>query len=269
MRELIVQWSESGTVEITRNCCGFNLRRPRNPGFIILRPCLRGVSTDRFERYLLWWYRTAGTKFGRSGVVRAGTWSIPCHNGRIDLRVAPGFSGAVTGLRLDGEEMLRSPFPKSGKLGFESPWYGRCNSRKFPMDGSRKRRVSIGRGLLLRLRMIADDPWKGVEAHCRIRKDAGLQGGILRCRYLISADLPVAIGVVQLDNPTVRQLKGATRSIIFPGSDAHAACREVLYSKTRRILRRTFNTIGCFTQCDGYLCFASRPNETALALFCR
>jgi len=50
-------------------------------------------------------------------------------NGLLTLTVAPGFQGCAVGLERNGEQLLRSAYPKAHPLAFSNPWFGGIQPR--------------------------------------------------------------------------------------------------------------------------------------------
>lgn len=98
--------------------------RSDHPVATELHTVFRANAFDVRDRVPVILFPEAGTDVQVEEIPQNGFETFRIVNGLLALDVVPAFQGVLTAFNYGGTPLLRSPFPETGILGFESPWYG-------------------------------------------------------------------------------------------------------------------------------------------------
>jgi ribosomal protein S18 acetylase RimI-like enzyme len=184
-------------------------------------------------------------------------------NGRMLIDVTPSFNGAVTSLTYDGIPVLRSPYPETGILGFESPWYGGVTPevRLKPQEETELKwtgcRVTLhdDRGL----------EWSGVRLNSVAETINPGQQASVTLDYLTLPGCPVLMVRMSIQNTGTAIIHPVSVQCVFPGRNGNPPEKATYSRHGKTHVRYLSDTRGVFTF-DNWTGFASSETGSGLAV---
>jgi ribosomal protein S18 acetylase RimI-like enzyme len=176
-----------------------------------------------------------------------GYEQVSIQNGDLQFDVTPEFSGSVTKLAYRGHQLLRSPFPKPGLLGFESPWYGGITPEVAPTKferAIRERWIASH----IHVKDVNGNSWQGVRIMCKIRKNKTLSGLTVVCEYLTSSEIPILAVRMRAFNRTRRVMTPVLRPMITPQAGSEIKTHRIGYHFQGKHCVRHWCEVGEFIQ---------------------
>jgi ribosomal protein S18 acetylase RimI-like enzyme len=279
------EFMESGTLILNR-CSEAGLRRREIPVHDLNRSSPKTIMLTVNTRT----NHPAGTEL--TGVFRSDTFEIPVRipmilfpdtdrtmhvkkirvhdhdmfridNGRMAIDVTPGFQGAVTSLIYDRTPILRSPFPGTGVLGFESPWYGgitpeiRIKSREKAEVEWTGKSISIAdrRGI----------EWRGIRLNTGIIPADPAQQLTATMEYLTVPGCPVLLSRLRIVNTGTAVAIPTIMQIVFPGRNGRPPERVAFSKYGKTSVRYLSDKRGVFP-IESWAGFASAERASGLAV---
>lgn len=184
-------------------------------------------------------------------------------NGRMEMELVPAFHGALTSLTYNGINLIRSPFPDTGVLGFESPWYG---------------------GITPEIRVVhhetADIHWSGHTTSANdnrgtewigIRLDSGIIPNTNNQRltatmdYLTIPGCPLLAARLQIKNIGSAFSYPVITQLVFPGPNNHPSDHVAFSKYGKTSVRHLSSRRGVFPF-ESWLGFTSEATSPGLAI---
>ncbi len=152
----------------------------------------------------------------KARVGRYGIFKI--RNGPLEYSVSPGFLGSLIEMKFKGESLLRSPFPRKGILGFESPWFGGVNTapgtRAF-QTGEKVRR----NGRWIRRTDSSGKEWEGISVKWSLSQSREMPGIRYSTEYLTAPDRPFLSVLSRFENQSGIERRLISSTMVFPRMD--------------------------------------------------
>lgn len=182
-----------------------------------LRTAFRGEAFDLTERVPMILFPDS-EQAARVEKIRQHDFDIfRIRNGVLSMDVVPSFHGVLTAFNYKGNQLLRSPFPETGVLGFESQWFGGITPEMRLIDHEK---VDLKwTGSRIAVRDGRGDKWVGVRLKSGIVPDEKKHRFRVTMDYLTLPGCPLLGARLLVRNVGTTVAHPVVVLVVFPGLD--------------------------------------------------